>query len=185
MFKISSFYGSDEVETHYDNIYEIQEYPSWSRLAIGAKEEHIPLMLEIAKSWQGPYGILYVLVVSRLGHHRPGRYQISQPCTLEDLDLFGSTFQEYFERDGRHHLWLMDLFSRSQLVFDNHGIIYAYGDVAWYSRFLDRSGFTREEVKISCPHGHHYNHEMDHFEDEIMNYWDWKWFPLQDEHDDP
>ena len=78
----------------------------------------------------------------------------------------------------------MDLPSHSQLVYDNHDIIYAYGNVEWYSQFLDTRGFSRQDVKIACPHRHHYNQEFDKCEDEILKYWQWKYFPLQ-EQDDP
>jgi hypothetical protein len=180
MFKIGTLYGADDAEVRYDNIYQLQQHPTWSRVAIGAKDRQIPLMLEIAKSWQGPYGVLYVLVVPRLGHE-PGRYQIPEPCDFDALELFAYTFQEYFERDGRHHLWLMDLPSRAQLVYDNHDIIYAYGDMEWYTQFLDKKGFLRQDVDIACPHSHHYNQEFDSCEDEILKYWEWKHFPLQEQ----
>jgi hypothetical protein len=183
MFKIGTLLAADEVECHYDNIYQVQDFPTWSRMAIGARDKQISLMLEIAKSWQGPYGVLYVLLVSRLGKE-PGRYQNPEPCNFNTLEALARTFQEYLERDGRHHLWFMDLPSRSQLVYDNHNIIYAYGDIAWYSQFLDKKGFSRQDVKIACPHTHNYNREFDEAEDRILKHWEWKHFPLQED-DDP
>jgi hypothetical protein len=183
MFKIGTLYGPDDTEFQYDNIYQLEKYPTWSRLAIGAKDKQIPLMLEIIKSWHGPFGVLYVLVTSRLGHEL-GRYQIPEPCSFDDLELFAYTFQEYFEQDGRHHLWFTDMPSRSQLVYDNHDIIYAYGNIEWYCQFLDARGFSRQDVRIANPHSHLYNQEFDRCEDEILKYWNWKHFPLQ-EHDDP
>jgi hypothetical protein len=179
MFKIGTLFGPDDTEFRYGDNYDIQTFPTWSRVAIGAESGHIPLMLEIARSWRGPFGILYVLVVSRLGHE-PGRYQNPEPCSFDDLERFAHAFQEYFERDGRHHLWFMDLPSHSQLVYDNHNIIYAYGDIAWYCEFLKTRGFSQQEVQIACPHSHHYNQEFDNCEDEITKYWSWKRFPLQE-----
>lgn len=183
MFKIGTVYGVEDTEFQYDDIYQVQKFPTWSRVAIGANNQQIPLILEIAKSWQGPFGVLYVLVTPRLGH-QPGRYQNPEPCDFDAIELFAYTFQEYFERDGRHHLWLMDLPSNSQLVYDNHDIIYAYGDVERYTQFLDKKGFSRKDVRIACPHSHYFNQELDSYEDEIMKYWDWKYFPLQKQ-DDP
>jgi hypothetical protein len=183
MFKISTFQGTAEVEVSYENVYEVQENQTLSRVAIGPKAEQVSLLLEIAESWAGPFGVLYVLVVPRRDQHRPGRYQIPEPCVFSELGTFAKTFKDYFERDGRHHLWIMDLPSRSQLVYDRHGIVYAYGDVKRYCQFLDEKGFARQKIDVPCPHGHHYNAAMDHFEDEIMRYWQWKWSPLRKEND--
>lgn len=41
------------------------------------------------------------------------------------------------------------------------------------------------DPKIPCPHQHCYNPEFDKIEDEIMESFAWKKFPLQEEHDDP
>lgn len=183
MFKLGTLYGDNDVECQYGNIYEIQRQPTWSRVAIGANDRQIPLLLEIAKTWRGPYGILYVLITSRLGHE-PGRYQSPEPCNFDALEVFAYTFQEYFERGGRHNLWLMDLSSHSQVIYDNHDIIYAYGNIEWYSQFLEARGFSRQDMHIACPHSHYYNPEFDRCEDDILKYWDWKHFPLQDQ-DDP
>ncbi|MHC4644971.1 MAG: hypothetical protein ACYTBJ_05700 [Planctomycetota bacterium] len=179
MFKIGTAYGPDDVEFRYSNIYQRQDYPQWSRIAIGAQTDHVSLMLEIAKSWAGPYGVLYVLVLSRMDHAH-ARYQAPRPCDYEQLESFASRFRPYLEKDARHNLWIMDVNSPFQLVYDRHNIIYAYGDQTSVISLLTQDGFIEAQVKIPSPHTHYYHPEFDDAEDDIITYWDWKPFPLQD-----
>lgn len=184
MFKIGTLHGPDDVEFQYGDVFQIREHPTWSRVAIGANDRQIQLMLDVAKSWQGPYGVLYVLVTSRLGHEA-GRYQAAEPCDLDALARFAHKFREYFEEDGRHHVWFADVSSGAQFVYDNHDIVYAYGDIPGYTEFLKQKGFSEQDVHIPCPHAYYYHPEFDDSEREVLKYWEWKYFPLQSEHDDP
>ena len=117
-------------------------------------------MLEIAKKWEGPYGILYVLKVPRLGHEA-GRYQSPEPCSFDELELFTNAFQKYFEEDGRHHLWFKDLATNNQLVYDNHDLIFTYGNDNEIIDFLKSKGFNEGLLKVPVPHAHNYNQEYD------------------------
>ena len=182
-FKFGHLVNNQSSEYHYNNTYIHEVYPSWSRVTIGPKEKQIPLMLEIAKNWVGPYGILYVLNTPRLGH-KAARYQSPQPCSYDDLELFLYTFQEFFEGDGRHHIWVMDIKINSQLIYDNHNIIYSYGDDDSVIHLLETINYTQADVVIPSPHEHLFNIEFDKFEDEIMEYYEWVEFPLQEEHDE-
>jgi len=181
-YKFGSLEGCGGTEHLYGNIFAHEIYPKWSRVAIGANEKQIPLMLEIAHNWQGPFGVLYVLVVSRLGHEN-GRYQIPTPCSFDELELFASTFQNYFEEDGRHHVWFKDVNSHNQLIYDNHDLIYSYGNDNDIVAFLKNKGFNEGLLKIPFPHEHKYNQEYDKSQEDIMGYFDWKKFPLQDNDD--
>jgi hypothetical protein len=183
-YKFGSLKGRGGEEFRYGDVYSHEVYPDWSRVTIGANENQIHLMLEIAKGWAGPYGILYVLVASRLGHG-DGRYQSPEPCSYDDLELFAYTFQEYFEQDGRHHIWFMDLSGNSQLIYDNHDLIYSYGDDERVIAMLESKGMSAGDPGIPGPHEHRFNQEYDRAEDEIMEYFRWIKSPLQDEHDNP
>lgn len=182
-FKFGHLINNQSSRYYYNNTFAHDVYPSWSRLTIGPKDNQIPLMLEIAKSWGGPYGILYVLSTPRLGYNA-ARYQSPEPCSYDDLELFAYTFQEFFEGDGRHHIWFMDVNSNKQIIYDNHNILYAYGDDDSIIKLLKENNFTRGEVSIPAPHEHLFNQENDTYEDEIMGYFEWIEFPLQEEHDE-
>ena len=183
-YKFGELEKTGGAEHKYGNLFRHEVHPDWSRVTFSTDGLQIPLMLEIANRWDGPYGILYVLKVSRLGHS-DARYQSPEPCSFYDLELFAYTFQEYFEGDGRHHLWFIDVPTGSQLIYDNHNLIYSYGNDDDVISLLRSKGFEEGDPQIPCPHEHCYNQEFDTNEDEIMEYFEWKKFPLQEEHDDP
>jgi len=181
-YKLKSRDG-DGGEHKYGNLFRHDVHPDWSRVTFATDDHQIPLMLDIAKRWEGPYGILYVLKVSRLGHD-DARYQSPKPCSFDELELFAHKFQEYFEGDGRHHLWFSDVPTGAQLVYDNHNLIYSYGNDDDVISLLKSKGFSEGDPRIPSPHEHYYNQEFDRSEDEIMKYFEWKKSPLR-EHDYP
>jgi hypothetical protein len=168
----------------YGNVYKREIHPKWSRVTFAPNNQQIFMMLEIAKGWKGSFGILYVLTVSRRSHE-PGRYQSPKPCSFKELELFAHAFQDFFEGDGRHHLWFTDVPSGNQLVYDNHNLVYSYGDDERTVALLKSHGFSENDPRIPCPHLHCFNQEFDNREDEIMKYFEWKRFPLQEKHDTP
>jgi hypothetical protein len=176
--KISGPDLDTSIEFTYPNLWAREEHRDWARLRIGAEEREIPLLLSLCRECKGPFGVLYVLVASRLGRD-DARYQSPTPMNYEDLELFLYTFQEFFEQDGRHHLWIKALGDGSQFVFDNHNIIYAYGDLDRYERELEAAGFRAGKVEIPAPHAHHYHGEFDSSEDDLFEYCEWKKTPLQ------
>jgi len=181
LFKIGDL--DNQAEVCWDNLYQKEDYPNFSRLLIGCKSKEIPLILELCKEMEGPFGILHVLLVSRLGK-KSGRYQSPNPISYEDLELFLYEHQEYFEQDGRQHLWVSSVSGEGQFIFDNHNYIYAYGNIDSYIAALKNIGFTAGEVHIPAPHCHNYHSEFDSEEEAVNNAFEWIYSPLQ-EGDDP
>ena len=128
-------------------------------------------------------GTLYVLTVSRRGNNC-ARYQSAAPCSFDSLELFAHTFQEYFEGDARRHLWFIDVPTGAQLVYDNHDLIYSYGNDDSVISIVKSKGLSEGNPQIPWPHEHCYNEEFDASEGEIMEYCDWAKFPLN-EYDNP
>ena len=96
---------------------------------------------------KGPFGVLYVLLVSRLDR-QPGRYQTPQPLSYDELELFLYEHQGYFECDGRHHLWVSSMSGEGQFIYDNHNFIYAYDDINSYVSKLSSNCFIEGEINI-------------------------------------
>ena len=184
-YKFGTLLGENHVEHRYDNVFAHEVHPEWSRVTIAPRDNQIALMLEIAEHWEGSYGILYLLKLSRRGHHNAARYQVPQLCSWEELESFARKFHAYFEGDGRHHLWFVCGSTGAQLVYDNHNLIYAYGNDNSTIELLESKGFMAGDPAIPSPHSHCYNEEFDASEDEVMEYFDWLEFPLREEHDDP
>ncbi|WP_345842827.1 hypothetical protein [Shewanella algae] len=181
LFKIGNLDNQEEL--FWDDIYKVEAYPNFSRLLIGCRAREIPLILEFCKEMEGPFGVLHVLLVSRLGKES-GRYQSPYPLSYDELELFLYEHQEYFERDGRHHLWVSSVSGEGQFIYDNHNYIYAYGDIDTYVGKLKLKGFSEGEINIPAPHCHNYHAEFDGEEESVNNAFDWLYSPLQDG-DDP
>jgi hypothetical protein len=181
MKQLSKFSGpnliSSEEYTH-PNLWQREDYDGWSRLTIGSKEKEIPLILDMCKKNGGDFGILYVLLTSRIGNSE-ARYQSPYPINHEELSLFLYSYQEYLEQDGRHHLWVMSLSSDDKYIYDNHNIIHTYGKLDRHEEVLRVNGFSLGDVGIPAPHGHNYHPEFDYTEEKIMTHWDWIKFPLE------
>jgi len=177
-FKFGVLLGNEEVVPHrHESTWARQKTGGADRLVIAPASGHVELLLDLAQCVHGPFGILYVLLVSRRGRE-PGRYQSPEPSSYEDMELFLRTFRTYLENDGRHHVWLMSLSDQATLVYDNHNLIYAYGPLDRYTQVLRRAGLEEGETGIPAPHQHSYNAAFDSAEDDLMKLWPWEHFPL-------
>jgi hypothetical protein len=180
LFKIGNLNNQFEVCWH--NLYQKESYPNFSRLVIGCKSKEIPLILEFCKKMEGPFGVLHVLLASRLGKES-GRYQSPYPMTYEELEFFLYEHQEYFEQDGRQNIWVSSISGEGQFIFDNHNYIYAYGNIDSYITDLTNIGFSEGEISIPDPHCHNYHKEFDSKEEDVNKAFDWLYSPLQESDD--
>ena len=93
-----------------------------------ARDGEIPLILDLCREMEGPFGILYVQLISR-GGVGEGRYQNSSPVEYGVLAQFLNKFRAFIEQDGRLNLWVMSTSGEGQFIFDHHNMIYANGDL--------------------------------------------------------
>jgi hypothetical protein len=162
----------------FQNKFKVEQAGPGQRLVIGPSKDHIDVMLELARSFEDKYFVLYILLVPRLEKHESGRYQ-SPMLSFEEAERFCRHFKAFLEGDGRHHLWLGTVDNKGTLVYDQHNIIYAYGDLAGFSHVLTDLGFEAGDVEIPFPHSHHCHREFDTSEDEMIEGREWTYFPLQ------
>ena len=168
------------VDNEYGRIYEVEIYPGYSRLKIGADENQIDLMLRLCENLNPPYYILYVLVVPRQ-EHQQGRYQSDILKSITDIKLFLDEYKEFLETDGRHHIWIGTVDNSSLLIYDQHNVIFCYGDLEQQIVLLQKDGFQEMPFSFPLPHAHRYNEHNDEFEEKILRHWDWEIFPLTDD----
>src|SRR5262245_36592712 len=91
----------------YGNRYFLQPCGQATRLVVGPSSGHVELVLELSRQLAGqPWAVLYVLLVPRTGDRKPGRYQSPPFESHAALTDFLSSFAEFFEGDGRHHVWV-------------------------------------------------------------------------------
>ena len=174
--KFTSYDNHGKESAHdYGRIYEVDE----NRLTIAASNNQIELIIRLISTLSSPFYILYVLVVSRVNNER-GRYQSPLIETEEELIDFLLGYKPYFENDGRHHVWICTVNNSGRLIYDQHNVIFAYGNTKKYLAILDEDGFKESEITIPSPHAHAYNESNDNFEKSLMEIWDWSIFPLSE-----
>lgn len=153
------------------------------RIVIDTSAGHVDLLVKLSAEMDGPWFVLYVLLVSHRGF-RAGRYQSPLFEDREALVSFLRSFEAYFENDGRHHVWVARPSGDGCLVYDNHNIIYAYGPLERFQKVLLERGLSEGNVDQSSPHAHRFEAEYDGDEERLMAELDWQWFPLG-ANDDP
>ncbi len=161
----------------YPNTWNIENTPQFQRLVIAPESNQIELIIELCKTLPEPFGILYVLVVPR-GENEEGRYQIAQPLNHKETEIFLRDFKDYFEKDARHHIWIASIPTNSMLIYDNHNIIYAYGELEKFEKIISEKGLIQKEIIVPVPHVHGYNPTFDVEEERILSKFNWKHFPL-------
>lgn len=169
----------DSVAYDYGNSYFRQPCGDSERLVIGPTSNQVKLLDELAAIFPAQrYYILYILLLSHAGR-APGRYQSPLIDCHEELQLFIWTFQTFFEGDGRHHLWIVSPDSPDLLVYDQHDVIFGYGDLEAFESVLKTHGYEIREFWFPSPHAHGYDPANVNTEDDLMASFEWKFFELQ------
>ena len=184
-FGVPNTTAPDKIDEYvYKNEYAVQETSPGERLIISCKKDQLNLCLDLIEDPQSQYWVLYVLTVSRRDIP-PGRYQIPQPITKEELQCFCSKYKGYFETDSRAHLWIGRTGSKDLIVYDRHNVIYSYEDQEHRIAILKNRKYGKAgDIRFPVPHVHMYNSENDVFEDAIMDDYAWKYFPLAEGDED-
>jgi hypothetical protein len=166
-------------EYEYPNLWDVQEINGPQRLILAPSRGHVALMMELCRELEGPFWLLYVLLLSRREEHAPGRYQSESELDHTAMDRFMRDFEEFLERDGRHHLWVHSATDQATLVYDNHNVIYAYGPLVRFEHAIKSRGLRRAEVLFPVPHTHSYNPEYDADEARMLSSRAWHYSPLR------
>ena len=154
------------------------------RLCITCSTGQVGLLLSLSATFAEPLFALFVLALSRCDENHCARYQ-SPKLTRPQVVEFLERFKDFFERDGRHRLWIHAPLSEATLVYDNHNVIYAYGPLAEFRSILQANGYHEvDHVAVLGPHGHCYHAEFDPAERAVIAAFDWSRSPLK-EQDDP
>jgi len=181
MGKFTSLNESKEWITHnYGNVFFRQPMSAGERLVIGPSRAHVELMLSLAQTWRTQrFYVLYVLLVSHSGAEL-GRYQSQLIESFEDLQVFFYTYETFLESDGRHHIWIGSPSNDGLLIYDQHNVIFAYGDLSLYEQALTSRSFTRGEFWFPSPHSHSYPPTNVQQEEELLRHFPWQRSALQE-----
>ena len=178
--KFGHIVSDEELDFTYPDIWVQEKTTGPNRLAIAPRQKQTELLIDLMSTMDGPFGILYVLVVPR-GGGMAGRYQSPEPLNADHVQSFLNRFRRFLEEDGRHSLWIASVNSSSLLVYDRHNIIYAYGDLDRIKQvLLHHSLEERGSLNLPVPHIHRYHAAYDELEDEILSSCDWIFSELRD-----
>ncbi len=165
----------------YGNVFFRQPIGDTERLVIGPTSGQIALLCDLVSLFpEHRYYFLYILLLSHAGN-KEGRYQSPLIESYDDLELFLWTFQTFFEQDGRHHIWVASVNSGDLLVYDQHNVIFAYGNTKVFEKKLRELGFEEKEFWFPAPHVHQFPPANVNQEQEVLQYFNWHWSELQEE----
>lgn len=137
----------------------------------------VDLMLWIAADWQGRYRVIYVLTET-VGHvFETARYEYHGTLDLAALQDFFCRHGAFIVADGRHALWIASAVGRSMLIFDRHGVLTVFGDVAALKERLDAEG-CRPGFLVPSARCRTVSAERDGELDALMRGWKWLKRPL-------
>jgi hypothetical protein len=168
-----------ELPYQHKNIWAREKTSGPNRLVIAPSSGQVSLLSKLAAVMPEPYFLLYVLHTPR-SDVAPGRYQSPEPTSFDQLTRFLGKFRDFLEGDARHDLWIGLPDKSSLVVYDRHQILFAYGPHDAFESILNENGLQEmEQVRLPDPHIHRYNQEFDLQAAELLNYWPWKYSPLQ------
>ena len=76
-------------------------------------------------------------------------------------------------------MWIASPDSSDLLVYDQHDVIFGYGNLDAIESALKNRQFRNQEFWFPSPHTHHYNPANVNQEDAVMAYFPWTYFELQ------
>ncbi len=184
MAKFMSHANGTEEPHDYGNVFQRQKTTGPERLVIGASNRHVELLRELFPHLEPEYWVLYVLTVTTVGNEL-GRYQ-SPVLDAPVLDSLLAEFDEFFEGDARHAVWIANTAGTGQLIYDQHNLIYAYGPLDTFEATLHKRGFREvDELTVPAPHMHRYNRgPFTRWEVDLLDRFDWHRTDLRDGDDE-
>ncbi len=165
--------GVGWVEHTYGRVYEKLE----DRIVAAPDRDQVSLILKLAEESRGPFQILYFLLVPRDEEQDEGRFELTEALEIEDLSSFLLRYRELFENDGRHHLWIKSSEDQTKIVYDQHNVLYIYGRATHVESVLREAGLSEGTVVFPSPHSHHYHAEHDHMLEDMLERYEWHWYP--------
>jgi len=162
MFKFGILEHDNPTEFVYPNEYALQQTSGPIRIIISSATNQMKLASDLIIRSDSYFGILYILAVPR-GKHKAARYQLADRLSKNDAVKFLEKYNEYFVNDGRHQIWIADTENNDFIVYDQHNVLYAYGNISEYEKILGIKRYQNTtKIEFPVPHVHCYNPEYDH-----------------------
>jgi phosphoribosylpyrophosphate synthetase len=175
--KLSRLENSQWVHHRYAGSFRTEVAGKENRLVVAPSAGAVSLIRKLASQLSSPVLILWVLHTSRVGSEL-GRYQ-SPPVSVAVAQQLLQTYAEFLENDARSDIWFHSRTPAATIVFERHGLIYAYGLPAEFRGVLESVGLSEGTERIPSPHAHNYHPKYDSAEAAMVQEYDWNITPLQ------
>ena len=169
----------------YEKEYAIKEKVSGRRLIVTPDKGHIKMMLDLlaGENKNHSYSIAYFLL--NVSKDVLGKYQTAKALAWEELENFCEKYSDYLETDARHNFGVRDIETKETVIYDNHNVLYVFGDLGEKIKILENNGYKRvEKIVIPKPHTHFFYNENDDNEIEFLKNNDWIFTPVRIQDDD-
>jgi hypothetical protein len=165
------------VRHRWQGTFHAEETKGAPRLVAAPSNAVVPLLSCLLDELSPPFLLLWILVVPRTDAE-PGRYQ-SPPVDAAEAKQLLERYADFIEDDGRFHLWFHSRESAATIVFDRHGLIYAYGPLDAFRRVFESAGLREGIEAVPEPHAHHYYDVYDDAETALAAEYEWTISELQ------
>jgi hypothetical protein len=177
-YRLGALRHDQWVPHQYPGLWAIEQTTGPERLLLAPAGGYVELLEQLVTSMEEPYGLLHVLLASRCDRES-GRYQHAEPMDTAEIRRFLRSYADYLEHDGRHHTWFFGQNDGQQVIYDNHDLLYCYGDITRFRQIAEDSGLTAGTAAIPAPHEHRYNPQFDGAEQRLFREYEWLHFPLE------
>jgi hypothetical protein len=181
LVQLAKFGAGDEagsVFSYPDVIHHDRASGGAERLILAPARGHIKLLSRLLECLPEPFRVLYVLVVPRGAGISAARYEAPGEFSRQEVKDCLAEFSDFFERDGRHHLWLANP-EVGTIVYDRHNLIYAYGPLNCFTEIASRHGLRVGRPEVPSPHWHAYHAAFDDTQRDLLNRYTWVQKPLR------
>ena len=165
--------GFGWVEHRYGRVWQREA----NRIVAAPDKDHVSVIQRLVREMDGPFRVDYFLLVPRSDEQDEGRFEMADALDHSGVDSFLRRYSSLFEDDGRHHLRIAG--TDSTVIYDQHNVLYASGRLDRFASALGDSGLREGEVQFPSPHSHHYHEELDDLLEDMLDRYQWHWFPLE------
>ena len=173
----------------YEKEYAIKEKASGARLIVTPDKDHVKMMLNLlaGENKNRRYSIVFYFIGSF--REDGSKYQSAKTLSRGELESFCEKYLDFLETDAGHNFGIRDIETKDTVIYDNHNVLYVFGNLQEKIEILENSGYKKvEKIVIPKPCTFIYHSENAAIEQEIKTNNEWIFTPVKiteaDEDDD-
>ena len=142
------------------------------RIAVAPATRPLKVLGSLLEPLEGPFRFVYCLLTGSEAW-KAGYYSVPTDLERKEVETVLEEFEDFFERDGRHTLWIASPREKATLIYDEHNLIFGYGPLdSWMSQ-LQSSNLQPGQVSVPFPHTHHRHDGLESELDRLLSSREW------------